>query len=111
MRAPINCPICGDPLLNTFPPAEDLSDKLTKSCNRRTTHAIAMAVEGDEVMSLSIGINTTHKLQATWLFNKQEILVWEENSRSIPTNIPYFEPDLSNYRKLVDKIKTYIVFS
>jgi hypothetical protein len=112
MKPPTKCPYCGDPLLNIFPPAEDFSDKHSKYCNRRTDHAIAMIVEDDEVTSLSIGISHKTQLQATWIFNMREIWVIDLSDKDkIITTIPYFEPDLSKYRKLVNKIKTYLVFS
>jgi hypothetical protein len=112
MKAPIKCPCCGDPLLNIFPPAEDLTNKHSKYCNRRVTHSIAMIVEDDEVTSLSIGISHKTQLQATWMFGMREIWVLDpSNKDKIVTTIPYFEPNLADYRRLINKIKTYLVFS
>lgn len=33
-----------------------------------------------------------------------------KNNRD-PEHLPYFEPDLSDFKQLIDKLKTYILFS
>jgi hypothetical protein len=71
-----------------------------------------MIVEDDEVTSLSIGISHKTQLQATWFFSTQEIWILDPSDKNkMVATIPYFDPDLSSYRKLVDKIKIYLVFS
>lgn len=111
MKAPINCPVCGDPMLNIFPPAEDLSDKLTKTCNRRLNHKIAMDVSGDNVNSLSIDLGSG--LEAVWLFypDKQVLWVVKALKGSHVLHLPWVEPNLAQYSKLVNKLRTYVVFS
>jgi len=112
MKAPIRCPVCGDPMLNSFPPAEDLSNKVTKSCTLRLNHKITLIADGDEVSQLSIDLG--NGLEAIFLFLLNKI--WVQPTRSNSANIdytilPFFEPDLSNYKKLVEKVKTYLIFS
>ena len=114
MKAPIKCPVCGDPMLNTFPPAEDLTTRVTKSCTRRLDHKITMIADGDEVSQMSIDLG--NDLEAIWLFLMNKIWVqprYNNGSKSKKNFVilPMFEPDLSNYKKLVDKVKTYLVFS
>lgn len=77
-----------------------------------------MHVEGDEVTSLTININPKTNLQATWTFGPREFCVWTGNIARTGTYaiatwkyLPYFDPDLSDYQKLVNKVKTYLVFS
>ncbi len=118
MKAPKNCPVCGDPMLNIFPPAEDLNNTVTKHCNKRLSHNISMHVEGDEVISLTIDINPKTKLQATWTFDSRKFCVWTGTTTRTGTSaiktwkyLPYFDPDLSDYQKLINKVKTYLVFS
>lgn len=112
MKAPTHCPICGDPLLNIFPPAEEFSTRVDKSCNKRLSHGIAMICEDDEVKSLSIGLDRGTHLQATWFFTLREIWILNMSKKEIPAVvIPFFDPDFSNYKKLVNKIKTYLLFS
>lgn len=112
MKVPVNCPVCGDPLLNIFPPAEDFGNKVTKYCYRRVDHRISMIVEDNEVSQLSVDL--ADGTEAIFLFLLDKI--WVQNtiyskSKKNMVVLPFFEPDLSNYKKLVAKIKTYLVFS
>jgi len=111
MKAPINCPVCGDAMLNTFPPAEEMDWRVTKSCTRRLDHKIVIIADNDEVSQMSIDLG--NGLEAVFLFLLNNI--WIQPTRGGKkvnhTVIPFFEPDLSNYKKLVDKVKTYLVFS
>lgn len=109
MKAPIHCPVCGDPLLNTFPPAEDLNNKVTKTCSRRINHNIVILVEDDEVTQLAIDIG--NGLQAIWLFLLEAVWIQGIKKDKEVVILPFFEPDLSNYTRLVEKVKTYLVFS
>jgi len=112
MKAPINCPVCGDPMLNTFPPAEDLNNRVTKSCTRRLDHKITILADGDEVSQMSIDLG--NGLEAIFLLLMGKIWVQPTKASKKDKNfviLPMFEPDLSNYKKLVDKVKTYLVFS
>lgn len=114
MKVPTHCPICGDPMLNIFPPAEDMGQgkKVTKYCNKKVTHGITMVCDDDEVTSLSLGMDYKTQLQATWLFNLRELWIWEGEKKEVPViKIPWFEPNFSNHRKLINKLKTYLLFS
>lgn len=111
MKVPVDCPVCGDPMLNTFPPAEDLNNRVTKSCTSRLNHKIVIIVDGDEVNQMSIDLG--NGLEAIFLFLMDRI--WIQPTKGSQKDgfvvLPMFEPDLSNYKKLVDKVKTYLVFS
>lgn len=112
MKAPTHCPVCGDAMLNTFPPAEDLNDRVTKSCTRRIDHKITMIVEGNEVTQMSIDLG--NNLEAIWLFLARQIWIQPIRGSKLDKNftlLPIFEPDLSNYKQLVEKVKTYLIFS
>ncbi len=109
MKAPIHCPVCGDPLLNIFPPAEDLTNRVTKICSRRVNHNIVFLVEDDEVSQMAIDIG--NGLQAVWLFLLEAVWIQGIKKDKEVMVLPFFEPDLSNYRKLVNKVKTYLLFS
>ena len=112
MKAPTHCPVCGDPLLNIFPPAEDYSDQVTKSCDRKITHSLTFICNGNEVASLSVCLDRSDHLQAKWLFHSKELLVVSTiNKVKHTTVLPFFEPNLSNYKKLIEKVGTYLVFS
>lgn len=98
-------------MLNIFAPAEDLVNSVTKYCERRVDHRIVMYVLDDNVNCVTISLDNKNKLKATWLLEAKGLSVWTEGPDSVKTHLPYFEPDLSNYKKLVNKIKTYLVFS
>ena len=111
MKVPTKCPFCGDTLLNTFPPAEDFNNQVTKYCNRRVIHKVTIIVENDEVVTFSMSLEYNTKLQITWGFKSGKLWVWDDKPFSPITYLPFFDPDFSDYRKLVNKIKTYLVFS
>ncbi len=71
-----------------------------------------MEVDGDEVVMLSIGIDGANKKYATWIFNLQTLYIYSRlKEDKLVTTLPFFYPDLTDYKKLVNKIKTYLVFS
>ena len=112
MKAPKHCPVCGDAMLNSFPPAEDFDNRVTKYCTTRLNHKITMIVEGEEISQMSIDLG--NGLEAIFLFLMNKI--WVQSCSYVKEKrdfviLPFFEPDLTDYKKLVDKIKTYLVFS
>ena len=109
MKAPTKCPVCGDPMLNVFPPAEELSDRVHKHCDKRLNHAIVITCNGNEVEALTIELNKNTQLEAVWYFYVKELWITDKDKPVI--TLPWFEPNLSDYKKLVNKIKTYLVFS
>lgn len=112
MKPPINCPVCGDAMLNVFPPAEDFSgEKLTKYCTNKLNHKITMLVSGDEVTQVSIDLGNGLEAIFMLLLNKIWIQPTKASKKEGFQVLPGFEPDLSNYKKVVDKVKLYLVFS
>ena len=112
MKVPTNCPVCGDPMLNVFPPAEDLDDRVTKYCTSRLNHKLVILVRDNKVDQLSVDLG--NGLEAIFLFFMKHIWVQPTKSNKSGaghTVLPFFEPDLSDYKKLVSKIKTYLLFS
>ncbi len=112
MKAPINCPVCGDPMLNIFPPAEDYGNKVTKYCTRRIDHKITMIVEDNDVSQMSIDLGNGQ--EAVWLFILGAVWIQATKFSKDPKStmvLPWFDPELSNYKRLVEKVKTYLVFS
>ena len=55
-----------------------------------------------------ISLSTKKFIMAVWRFNKKTLKIRTSNSPEY--SIPFFEPDVSDYDKLIEKIKTYIVF-
>jgi len=115
MKIITHCPKCGDALLNEEVPDLSHSGVWTKKCTKRLGHKFSMFYNINDGEVNSICIQITNKVDATWCFRNNLLSV---SNRGLPLRrllesmqfIPYFEPDLSDYKKLVSKIKTYILF-
>lgn len=112
MKAPINCPLCGDPLINDQKPIQNV---YTKECRRRLSHILEIDYDGetDEVVNVILTYDRTNKSQVFWFYRFKEVTV-VSNANDDGGNdlrLPWFEPDLSNLKKLIQKIKIYILFS
>lgn len=111
MKMPINCPCCGAPLLNEFR-STLVKEYLRKSCGSRLDHRFACTSYDepyDVMYSMGIEIDTENMIRVNWMFDIKQMFVCkgEDDTHSLP----YFEPDLSDYRKLVAKLRTYVMFS
>ncbi|MGI0059743.1 MAG: hypothetical protein ACREBJ_08230 [Nitrosotalea sp.] len=84
-----------------------------KVCKRRVTHEISYFADVPtyEVYKATIRLNGEPIRYVTWIFTKKELFVMARSGKPNIMHLPYFEPDLTDYNKLVDKIKTYVVFS
>jgi hypothetical protein len=106
------CPFCNDVMLNR----EMTTEHTLKSCKKHPNHRID-AVSDDttnEIYAISILINNNPTIWATWHFLDQEIRIHNYSktiSKILGDALPWFEPDLSDYCKLINKIRTYILFS
>ena len=107
MNVPLRCPVCQDPLLHEFG-IGDKSHKIWKTCSNKIGHKIEYFMHDTEDKVRSVTIQLTQKARVSWLFDREIVILSQDNNNH---TLPWFEPDLSQYRKLVDKIKTYIVFS
>lgn len=115
MKMPTNCPICQLPLLNEF-------DKLTAStkyCYKKIDHNItffSMNHCDDVIGSISLKISIHGKLwKIIWSMpfhnnNCGQIYMSPANSFNY-MGVPYFEPNFSNLKALINKLKMYIVFT
>ncbi len=108
---PTVCPVCKDILLNEFRPEINKGQTLIKKCNKRLSHKI-MFISHIADYNVVTGLEIQFaKTKAMWVWLPDETLLnfWVEGTSHL--NIPVFEPDLSNFAKLTNKIKTYILFS
>lgn len=104
MIMPVNCPLCGDPLVNEF------FVRLKKTCNNKLNHVIiyySSFSNQDIVGSIKLILNT--KNEAIWTLANMTFSIKNYNGSLI--YLPWFEPDFSDYPRLLNKIKTYLVFS
>lgn len=124
MNIPTNCPICGDPLTNIF---NESTDKvLYKNCRLRPDHIFSCAVymfgfmgaEGDTLERVTFTLSMSPMLSVE-VYLRDKVMYIDKspprdnacinnNTKRLPF---YVEPDFSNYTKLVNKIKTYLLFS
>lgn len=107
MKLSTHCPFCNDVMITEFTGTY----KVSKFCAHRPTHYIKfIALETDDVFEIIIRISVNPMSYAKWVFTSKSLRV-EMTSISTPLYLPWFEPDLSNYNKLLQKLKTYMVFS
>jgi hypothetical protein len=126
MDIPINCPICGDPLINTF--NETINKVVYKNCRLRPDHIFSCAVYLPGFMDIET--DTLERMSFTLSMNPPlSVQVWhEDNNMAIDKCVPnmiggltndsnllpfYVEPtfsDYPSYSKWCQKVKTYILF-
>lgn len=93
---------------------------LKQRCAKRLDHWIEIKSRNDwgesgEVYSIVVRVSSTPKVLAVWYPCSEELQIHRETSKrplTVPiTALPYFFPDLSDYPKLIDKIKMALLFS
>lgn len=120
MQIPKKCPKCGDPLLVEH--MTEIRYHLWRGmCARRLDHKFSvfyyMNVAAEFIDKVDyMSIRVFNNINVTWDFIHKRIAIGKENIAlknylNSTQYIPYFEPDLSNYDKLVSKLKTYVIFS
>lgn len=113
---PTQCPACGDVLLNEEVPTLQGST-WRKSCTKRLDHKFSAESSIDSNLTSCINIEVAPNLTAVWFINLERLVVMKGTFMFKPKavlsadQLPFFDPDLSDYKKLVDKIKTYVMFS
>jgi len=132
MLVPTNCPMCNDPLLNEF--HYSFGDISYKVCNKRVDHKIHIKYHSDTNMVTDMNYTfSNNKTIVSWDFVQNKIYISPNiivkgrsvgyttsimTSSMVPhilltckTQIPWFEPDITNFPKLLKKLRTYICFS
>ncbi len=111
MNMPANCPCCKGPLRNDF----TATDSLIKTCDKRIDHKFVCYSHKntgyDIVHKATLLIDSTSRIEACWWFYPKEFAIYNLNDLKKVQWMPWFEPDFSNYKKLMEKVKTYILFS
>src|SRR5271168_2156575 len=114
MKMPINCPFCGD-VLNTEYPTSEVPEIEFKTCARRTTHYVRFIfihniMGEDEVYEIILRISDSPLTYVKWIFMVERVRVVADGVKN-DIYLPWWEPDLSDYYKLMKKVKTYMLFS
>jgi len=98
-------------MVNSYYYWNDGSKNLIKSCNKNITHSVtftSLIRDHDEVNKITIPWGPDCSFR--WALHAEEKYKLILQHKKGETKLPFFEPDLSNYRKLVNKLKTYLVF-
>jgi hypothetical protein len=118
MLPPINCPVCNDSLVNEYIRLGRMP-YLKKLCAKRINHKFQCFVPDSEehMSSFTTSLSYNPMVQAVWDFDSNQILVHNGTIEEIvtydrePTIIPWFDPDLTDFRSSLKKLKTYLIFS
>ncbi len=111
MKPPSQCPYCGRSLLNEDVPTVGLP-YWRKSCIHVPSHSISMwTVPGNDDELHRITIRVKDGLLISWDLKKQKCWLSKTMDLEWSQELPFWEPDLSDYQKLITKIKIYILFS
>lgn len=110
MKIPSLCPKCNKPLVTDFS-----GNMWRKDCLQINHHFMYMSRENtpDEIDIVMLTIDLTRQTRVYFDFSelKVEVEQFTVNGEKKVSRIPFFEPDLNSYDKLVNKIKKYITFS
>ena len=103
MRLPIMCPICNNVLVTDF-----IDGGTEKHCYTRLGHQLLLlANNADEVWFIRFVMKGFH-IEFNSVSKTINITTIERGGITLPY---YFDPDLTNPKELIQKIKTYIAFS
>lgn len=113
MMCPDKCPSCDGVLMINYFGSED--QFLERSCKLKVDHKISFISKKDGVVyRLDICISIQDQLTAHFFPYIKAIRFDNKFNYSNPVSnnfLPWFEPDFSDYKKLIEKLKTYIVMS
>lgn len=112
MQQLVNCPVCGDVMLTDFNSAYST----IKECNRRIDHRIRLSSfdQTNEVFVIRLLVKRAPMLWAVWEIHDKRFYfspskIGARRHRDI--QMPWFEPDTSDFQKLTDKVRLYLLFS
>lgn len=104
MILPINCPICSCELALWF----DIYNqyKILKCSAKNHEFSISKNISDGEICSISIfgEIGAMY-----WNFKKRKFRISKLQQNPL-MDLPFFEPDFSDFNKLKNKIQTYLTF-
>jgi hypothetical protein len=110
MKTLTHCPKCQRPLKSELQPLSTGYHYWTKDCISYLGHRFysrTLISNDNELEDIIISLSNKRFFMAAWKFDKKELFIRTTAGDSL---IPYFEPDFSNYGKLINKLKTYTLF-
>lgn len=104
-----DCPKCHRPLLNEYTYHRNSVVECKKTCIN-TDHYLSFVENNDIIKYFALTLEFKRQISINWDFIYQHTFVYDA-SRASQLQIPFFEPDLKDYNKLIKKCKTYLTFS
>ena len=116
MKSITQCPFCSGILRNNFLDVNPTKvSRIEKICDKRVDHKFKTYEydKSDNIFALEIEIDKEGKVHAFFQLAMKQIMIYKGNKLIARDclKLPYFEPDLTNYNKIVSKLKTYILLS
>lgn len=104
-----NCPICNSPYGNEF--VGQYNNTHIKRC-QQINHNISLYARDNSIYKALLILRKTKTVTVVaWLYNDKAVRLQSIPQFSDYQYLEWFEPDFSNYKKLMKKVKTYIAFS
>ena len=118
MKVPPYCPCCHGVLVNQCSVDPD-GRIIIKICEKYTNHRfschIITSIYGDEVVKASVELDNANLIRAYWWFTSKRLAICKLGltGKKVESQLylPFFEPDWSDYHKLINKLKVYAIFS
>lgn len=109
MKLPVKCPYCGSIMITSFEGVYSTS----KICALILDHWIRLSAYNadDNIFAIRIRVDNRKDIlsHAYWNFNDKELNF--DSTRGEQINLPWFDPDLSNYPKLCERVKLLVLLS
>lgn len=116
MKSPTNCPSCNGALRNNFLDQNGVKiSRIEKICDLHLNHRFSCYGydNTDTIFAIDIEVDKESKIHAFFQLATQHIYVYKGKKLYMPDSLklPFFVPDLSDYPKLVNKLRTYVLLS
>lgn len=112
---PTHCMVCKDLLIDEYTDIIKITDpnkffRLDRYCENHNLISYCSSLKDYEHCSI-ISFDIKPNVRAVWyVYNKTFLLnTWGEIYAK-DYRLPWFEPDFSDYDKMINKLKTYMVF-
>lgn len=119
MNIPTVCPKCHGTLLNG-PLVIKGASAWKKVCDKKIDHSFICLIKEEQeekIVVIGMTLSRDKSIKVFWDLVRRKILVHRSESIVIPfpgnevLEIPWFEPNIDEYDKLINKIKKYVTFS
>lgn len=120
MKTFSHCPKCHKPMLHEEMRKGKGISTWNLSCQSIDHEIIAVTAHGNDnelvtfIVAIKMASQTSDRVYVHWNFDMDQVFIvngWSVANFRNPPLLPYFEPDLSQYDKLIKKLRTYLTFS